>query len=34
MKWINQHIERLQKGYGKKKDPDAGNEDENIERQK
>jgi FKBP-type peptidyl-prolyl cis-trans isomerase (trigger factor) len=29
---VNQHIERLQKGYGKKKDPDAGNEDENIEK--
>jgi FKBP-type peptidyl-prolyl cis-trans isomerase (trigger factor) len=29
---INQHIERLQKGYGKKKDPDAGNEEENMEK--
>src|SRR5688572_25845776 len=29
---VNQHIERLQKGYGKKKDPDAGNDDENIEK--
>jgi FKBP-type peptidyl-prolyl cis-trans isomerase (trigger factor) len=28
---VNEHIERLRKGYGKKKDPDAGNEDENIE---
>jgi FKBP-type peptidyl-prolyl cis-trans isomerase (trigger factor) len=29
---VNEHIERLQKGYGKKKDPDAGNEEENIEK--
>lgn len=29
---VNEHIERLQKGYGKKKDPDAGNEDDNIEK--
>ncbi len=28
---VNEHIERLRKGYGKKKDPDAGNEEENIE---
>ena len=29
---VNQQIERLQKAYGKKKDPDAGDEDENIEK--
>lgn len=28
---VNEHVEKLRKGYGKKKDPDAGNEDENIE---
>src|SRR5690606_38318316 len=29
---VNQQIERLQKGYGKKKDPEGGDEDENIEK--
>lgn len=29
---VNDHIERLRKGYGKKKDADAGNEEENIEK--
>jgi FKBP-type peptidyl-prolyl cis-trans isomerase (trigger factor) len=29
---INKQVERLQKGYGKKKDPDAGNDEENIEK--
>ena len=29
---INEQIERLQKAYGKKKDPDAGDEEENIEK--
>lgn len=28
---INQQIERLRKGYGKKKDPEGGDEDDNIE---
>lgn len=29
---VTDQVERLQKGYGKKKDPDAGDADENIEK--
>jgi FKBP-type peptidyl-prolyl cis-trans isomerase (trigger factor) len=29
---VNEHIERLQKGYGKKKDPDAEASEENVEK--
>ncbi len=29
---INQQVERLQKAYGKKKDPDGKEEDDNIEK--
>jgi FKBP-type peptidyl-prolyl cis-trans isomerase (trigger factor) len=29
---VNQQIERLQKGYGKKKDPEGDNSDENVEK--
>ncbi len=29
---VDQQLERLQKAYGKKKDPDGGEEDENIEK--
>ncbi len=29
---VNQQVERLQKGYGKKKDPEGGEEDDNIEK--
>lgn len=28
---VNDHLDRIRKGYGKKKDSDAGNEDANIE---